>query len=319
MDLRSGFLNVKLSERARDLSAFILPNGRIFKGLVMPFGFGNAPAVFQELSNQIVANVKRQPAYQQMQGSTDNIEDHLTLLRICLEEMRSTVKVKLPKYHFLQPSLEFLGFEVHHVFWKPSSTKCAAIKDAIIKDLRSLRGFIGACNFYRRHVKGFSQTSAILTNPTKKDTKWHFGPEEQSAVDQLKEALLTCPGLGVPQGEGEFLLVTDASDIGGGGSIYQWQSRNQMTPPGTVTSVNSQGHLNHSYGDNWWLVPIGHYAWTWNNFRQNYSTYEQEVLAAVLVLASQQRIIAGRKLVWLSPSWRRLGQQDLPSVSVVLL
>ena len=40
MDLRSGFWNVKLSERASNLSAFILPNGRVFKWLVMPFGFG---------------------------------------------------------------------------------------------------------------------------------------------------------------------------------------------------------------------------------------------------------------------------------------
>ena len=32
--------------------------------------------------------------------------------------------------------------------------------------------------------------------------------------------------LGVPRPEGEIVLITDASDVGGGGTIYQWQELN---------------------------------------------------------------------------------------------
>ena len=33
-------------------------------------------------------------------------------------------------------------------------------------------------------------------------------------------------GLGVPHPKGEILLITDATDVGRGGTIYQWQELN---------------------------------------------------------------------------------------------
>ena len=38
------------------------------------------------------------------------------------------------------------------------------------KGLHDVRSFIGACNFYRRHIKNFTYTSAILTDLIKKST-----------------------------------------------------------------------------------------------------------------------------------------------------
>ena len=55
MDKRSGFWQIDLTERAQDLTAFIAPDGRVYKWRVMPFGIANAPALFQELMNQIIA------------------------------------------------------------------------------------------------------------------------------------------------------------------------------------------------------------------------------------------------------------------------
>ena len=40
------------------------------------------------------------------------------------------------------------------------------------KGLHDVRSFIGACNFYRRHIKKFTYTSAILTDLIKKSTTW---------------------------------------------------------------------------------------------------------------------------------------------------
>ena len=54
--------------------------------------------------------------------------------------------------------------------------------------------------------------------------------------------------------------------------------------------VNRDGTLKHSYpNDKWVLVPLGHSNWKWNQARGNYSTYEQELLAGMLVLSSQSR------------------------------
>ena len=44
--------------------------------------------------------------------------------------------------------------------------------------LHVVRCFIGACNFYRRHIKHFTYTSAILMDLIKKSTTWRWGQQE---------------------------------------------------------------------------------------------------------------------------------------------
>ena len=49
----------------------------------------------------------------------------------------------------------------------------------------------------------------------------------------------------------------------------------------------------------WRLVPHGHWNWKWNAARSHHHTYEQELLAGVLVLASQHRILGTNPITWL--------------------
>ena len=59
IDKRSGFWQVDLTAAAQELVALITPKGRVFKWKVMPFGVANAPALFQELMNQILYILRR--------------------------------------------------------------------------------------------------------------------------------------------------------------------------------------------------------------------------------------------------------------------
>ena len=65
MDKRSGFWQVDLTPNAQELLAFITPQGRVFKWKVMPFGVGNAPALFQELMSKILSILRRRPVVQE--------------------------------------------------------------------------------------------------------------------------------------------------------------------------------------------------------------------------------------------------------------
>ena len=88
--------------------------------------------------------------------------------------------------------------------------------------------------------------------------------------------------------------MTDSSDIGGGGSLYQWQKLKQdegETLSATL-GVNRDGTLRHNFSENFLLVPLGYYNWKWNPTRRNYATYEQELLSGILTLGSQKRILA---------------------------
>ena len=46
-------------------------------------------------------------------------------------------------------------------------------------------------------------------------------------------------------------------------------------------------------------MPLGHWNWKWNQARSNYSTYDRELLAGMLVLSSQSRLLGSNPIVWL--------------------
>ena len=106
-----------------------------------------------------------------------------------------------------------------------------------------------------------------------------------------------------PFPEGRIVLITDASDVGGGGTIYQWQELNPAELTHChyrTTGLNRDGSLKHDYPTSEWrLVPLGHWNWKWNQARSNYSTYDQELLAGMLVLSSQSRLLGSNPIVWL--------------------
>ena len=92
------------------------------------------------------------------------------------------------------------------------------------KGLRDVRSFIGACNFYRRHIQNLIYTSAIVTDLIQKSTTRHWGPQKQHAFDELKDKVADAKWLGMPRAQGEIILVTDASNVGGGGTLFEWQA-----------------------------------------------------------------------------------------------
>ena len=78
-----------------------------------------------------------------------------------------------------------------------AASKLKPLMDAQVRheDLKKgphdVRSFIGACSFYRCHVKNFTFTSAILTDVVKKTTTWPLGPQEQQAFAEPKDKVAT--------------------------------------------------------------------------------------------------------------------------------
>ena len=148
------------------------------------------------------------------------------------------------------------------------------IRDDPKKGLNDVMSFVGACDFYRRHIHNFTYSSAPLTDLIKKTTPWRWTAREEECFQELKKKIASANCLGVPRPKGEIVLIPDAIDVGGGGTIYQWQELN----PAELTHCHylSSG-LNRDYPTSEWrLVPLGHWSWKWNQARSNYSTYDQE-------------------------------------------
>ena len=320
LDLRSGFWQIGLSPRAQELTAFTTPSGRVFRWKCMPFGLQGAPAIFQEMIETLLGKVKQKVLlsgimknvhigafFDDLGLSTNTPEEHLVLLEALLVEcQKHQIRIKLSKCEFLQTSMEYLGFKVGNGVWSPSEKKVEAILKAKVSNLKELQSFLGAMNFFRRHVPRFSESSCVLTELLKKETPWKWGPLEEAKFLELKQKLAKLTCLGTPKPQGEMVVLTDSSDLQGGATIFQWQlvphevlkEVKGMNENMETTGLKPDGTLEHSYSSSYALVPLGHYSWKWNNTRQRYNTYEREILAGVLTMATQYRILAHQKVVW---------------------
>ena len=124
----------------------------------------------------------------------NSIEDHLPLLSdVCVEQ---NLRIKLEKCEFLKTELEYLGFRVADGHWGPCEDKLKPLMDFTIdgvkgkaKSVRKIRQFIGRCNFYRRHVRNFTESSAILSDLIKDNTPWKWTDEEKNKLEELKEKI----------------------------------------------------------------------------------------------------------------------------------
>ena len=322
MHKRSGFWQVDLIAAAQELLAFITPKGRVFEWKVMPFGVANAPALFQELMNKILYILRRRPLVQElisrgaeMDAHIDDVsfgtntqEDHVLLLRdfliVCQE---NHLRIKIDKCEFMKEEMEYLGFYVGNGLWKPTASKMQPLQDMQIHDdpkkvLHDVRSLVGACNFYGRHINNFTYSSAPLTDLIKNTTPWRWTAREEECFQELNKKIAFSNCLGVPRPKGEIVLTTDASDVVGGGTIYQWQELNQAELAhcnyDRTSGLDGDGSLKHDYpSSEWRLVPLGHWNWKWNQTRSNYSTYDQELLAGMLLLSLQSRLLGSNPTV----------------------
>ena len=293
MDKRSGLWQVDLSRAAQELLAFVTPKSRVFGWKVMPFGVANPPALFRELMNKILYILRRRLLVQELVSrgaemeahiydvslGTNIQEDHILLLQeFFTVSQENHLRIKLEKCEFMREEMEYLGLDVGYGWWKPATSKMQPLQDMQIHDdpekgLQDVRSFIGACIFYRRRIHNFTYSSAPLTDLRKKTNLWQWTDKEEARFQELKKKVSSTNCLGVPRTKGEIILVTDACDVGGGGTLYQWQELNpaELCHCQFQTSgLNRDGTLKHHCPANEWrLVPLGHWNWKWNQARSN--------------------------------------------------
>ena len=208
------------------------------------------------------------------------------------------------KCEFMQEEIEYLGFQVEWSWWRPVKEKGAPILKASIRNdrtrgVKGIRAFLGSCDFYRRHIPTFAYSSHLLTDLTEKAVPWKWTPEHEAQFQEIKEKLSSLRLLGKPAPDGEFVVITDASLVGGGGTLLQWQqipgaAARRIADELKTVRVTCDGSLKHNYDpQEFHLILIGHWNWKWSSTRENNSTYERESLSG------QSRLFGSNFVVWL--------------------
>ncbi|KAK1618191.1 hypothetical protein QYE76_023708 [Lolium multiflorum] len=152
-----------------------------------------------------------------------NLEDHVQHVREVLCILRhEKLFANLPKCHFAQNKLVFLGFVVSANGIEVDSSKVEAIHNwPTPTNVGQVRSFHGLAGFYRRFVKDFSTIACPLNELTKKNVPFVWGKAQQKAFDELKKRLTEAPLLALPDFTKTFEIECDASGLGIGGVLMQ--------------------------------------------------------------------------------------------------
>ena len=130
IDLLKGFCQVPLTERAKELSAFVTPSG-LYQYKVMAFGMKNSPATFQRLINSVTSGIDGCDAYiDDAIIYSDTWEEHLSTIRQFYDRLsEAKLTINLSKSEFACATVTFLGHVVGQDQIKPVDSKVCAIND----------------------------------------------------------------------------------------------------------------------------------------------------------------------------------------------
>ena len=108
-------------------------------------------------------------------------EQHLKRLRAVFCRLRTAnLKLKPSKCKLFQLKVKLLGSIVSANGIEPDPDKLKAIEEwPVPKNLTELRAFVGLASYYQRHVEGFSDLAKPLSELTRKNQPFIWGPDQQ--------------------------------------------------------------------------------------------------------------------------------------------
>ena len=260
-DMLKGYWQVPLTQRAREISAFVTPSG-LYQYKVMPFGMKNAPATFQRMVNKLVRDIDGCEGYiDDVVIFSDNWSDHIRQIKSFFQIMREAkLTINLMKSEFGKATVKYLGHIVGQGQVRPLDAKIQTIvKFPIPTSRKELARFLGMAGYYRNFCLNFSDIAAPLTNLLSKKVKFVWTDDCQMAFDKVKLLLQKSPVLKSPDYEKPFKLIIDSSDVGTGAVLVQ----------------EASDGLDH---------PVSYFSKKFLKYQKNYSVVEKETLGLVLAL-----------------------------------
>lgn len=224
LDLCSGYHQIRLHQKDTYKSAFRTADGH-YEFLVMPFGLSNAPSTFQSMMNQIFAPFLHRFVvvfFDDILVYSRSMEDHANHLVQVFKSLDShQLHLKLSKCVFCQHFVEYLDHLVSARQVRPDPRKIESmVAWPQPQSPKQLRGFLGLTGYYRRFVRNYAGIAAPLTDMLCHNS-FHWTPAALEAFAALKNAMTTAPVLRLPDFSIDFVVETDASNVGIGAILMQ--------------------------------------------------------------------------------------------------
>ena len=107
-----------------------------------------------------------------------SMEDHAEHLRKVFQRLREhKLYAKASKCQVATTTVDFLGQHVTPDRMLPMEQKLKAVREwETPRDIKGVRSFLGFTNYYRRYVRHYAELVHPLTDLTKKDVGYQWGP-----------------------------------------------------------------------------------------------------------------------------------------------
>ena len=227
LDLASGYWQVPMHEADREKTATITHLG-LYQFTVLPFGLCNAPSTFERMMETLLKGMVGKDCLVYL----DDVIVFGRTMWECLARLEDVLgrvaeaglKLRSDKCHLFEPEVKFLGHVVSKAGIATDPEKLRAVDQwPRPQDIKGLRAFLGFCSYYRTFVPDFATTAAPLHALLGKGVEFQWGHECEQAMLELKKKMMQAPVLAFPRAEGEWVVDTDASNVGLGAVLSQRQ------------------------------------------------------------------------------------------------
>jgi len=228
LDCTQSYFHIPLRECDKEKTAFLTRKGA-FQFCVLPQGATNAPAIFCRL----MALVLRGLNYLCCLSFVDDLivigrtfEEHLMSLELVFHRLRyAGLKLKPTKCKLFQAEVNYLGFIVSGDYISTDTAKTACIKTwPFPTNISELRILIGFLSYYRNFLPGFAARVEPLSEMLRKDEPIEPTAKRLAAFNDLKNALINAPALGIFRSEGDVVIDVDTSSTSCGAVCSQYQN-----------------------------------------------------------------------------------------------
>jgi hypothetical protein len=251
IDFFSGYDQVPLDEKSRDITAFHTPLG-LLRQTTLPQGATNSVAQFVRIVTKILEDLIPHDCMpflddvgvkgptttynntEVLPGVRKFVMEHIQALDRTLERIERAGCTIGPKSQFCMNGVVLVGFVCGAEGRTPETAKVIKILEwRPCANVREARAFIGVCVYYRIWIPDFAVLAKPIYRLFKKGVAWEWMIEHDIAMAALKKALTEAPALvriDYAEGAGAIVLGVDASLEGWGAHLGQEDENGRVHP-----------------------------------------------------------------------------------------